>query len=63
MRYFLVTVGDDFTPEEGDAFRAVVDALDHFDIPASVEERDESQTMIYNAADVDAAFRKILGGA
>lgn len=35
---FLVQVAEDFVPEDGDAFDAVVSALDHFDIPATIFE-------------------------
>ena len=36
---FIVTVSPEFVPEDGDAFDAVVSALQHFEIPACVEVR------------------------
>ncbi len=36
---FIVTVNPEFKPEEGDAFDAVVSALEHFEIPACIEVR------------------------
>lgn len=35
---FLVEVSEAFVPEDGDAFDAVVSALEHFDIPAAIYE-------------------------
>ena len=34
----IITVPDDFVPVEGDAYDAVVSALQHFDIPATIKE-------------------------
>jgi len=62
MSRITVEVDPDFVPEDGTAFDAVVAALDHFEIPAYVEQRDESETIIEGAREVDARMRDILKG-
>jgi Xaa-Pro aminopeptidase len=62
-RMILVEIPDD----AAQGFDEVVAALNHFEIPAFVSQRDESQTLIERAAqpgatasEIDAAFRAIL---
>lgn len=38
----IIEIPDDYEPEDGDAFDAVVAALEHFEIPASVYEESPS---------------------
>jgi hypothetical protein len=42
-KVIIVRVSQDFQPEEGTAFDAVVAALDHFNIPAQITEVDAKQ--------------------
>ena len=35
-KQIIIEVSEDFVPEEGDAFEAVMAALEHFEIPASL---------------------------
>lgn len=67
----IVEVVEPAGATHGAAFEAVAGALAGAGIRAHVEERDESQTMVYHARDVypasspaqvDAAFRAILAG-
>ncbi len=36
---YLLRLGDDFEPEDGDKMGAILSALDHFEIPAGVVEK------------------------
>jgi hypothetical protein len=62
MSTIIVEISPDFVPEDGTAFDAVVAALEHFEIPAYVEQRDASETIIEGAREVDARMREILKG-
>jgi hypothetical protein len=63
MRRIVVEIPED----AAQGFDEVVAALDHFEIPAFVSQRDESDTLIERAAqpgataaEINAAFRAIL---
>lgn len=38
LRQFVVTIPANYEPEDGDIFDAIVDALQHFEIPAHIVE-------------------------
>lgn len=41
MPKFIVEIPDDYEPEDGDAMDAITSALNHFYIPAYIEEVEE----------------------
>lgn len=45
MRQYLITVSDDYTPADGDAFDAIRDALNHFNVAAEIEDISPGYTL------------------
>lgn len=40
-RRLVIEIDEGWTPEDGDAFDAVIAALDHFEIPSTIRELEE----------------------